>query len=556
MEAFNSKPRNFGDLLGKHEEKTVVVPAYQRPFSWEKTHVAAFWSDFWDFHDKRKPAERYFLGPVVIIEGKTEINLLDGQQRVATATIMFSVIRDLARALGSDGGDFARDVQRDVIEKNKKKHYSLDLSETDKPFFRKVIQDDPPSESAVAECKSHDLILKAKNYLKAEFTKKLEGFSAEESLEKLQGAYQTLANALTVVAISVESEDAAYQIFETLNDRGLRLSVPDLMLNFLMRSAGDAGERDSIRDSWSEMLEGLGKRRDPARFIRHYWLSMHGDVKSRKLFTEFKERFSKKEFKGGPVDFADRCAAEAGSYRAILEFDESKLGEAKELVEALISRLGAPAEPLVLAGVRCLSKKQLRSLCETAVGLVVRYSAIADKDSARLETAMFAAARLLSDSNSGKSVEKALNAAQDKLAEIYPSDEEVLARAHNVGLSRNEAHYIVSRIALQMQTKTKEIALGDLTLEHIFPQNPSKNAWPNADELRPLLWNIGNLTVLSKPINSSASNSSIDKKRTEYAKSELLINKGLAADGKWTAKSIVTRSHVLLEWVCKLWPKP
>src|SRR5258708_30407690 len=95
---FGGKPKHFGALLGQFTNP-VEVPAFQRGFSWEKTHVSTFCDDIIDFNKLWKAGAQYFLGPIVIIEEKEKITLLDGQQRLATVTIFFAAFRDVAKAL-------------------------------------------------------------------------------------------------------------------------------------------------------------------------------------------------------------------------------------------------------------------------------------------------------------------------------------------------------------------------------------------------------------------------------------------------------------------------
>ena len=76
-----------------------------------------------------------------------------------------------------------------------------------------------------------------------------------------------------MVAIKVQAEEDAYRIFETLNDRGLRLSVPDLLLNLLMRRSADDTQRNLVRQKWNYML-GQMDRRDISRFLRHMWFTL------------------------------------------------------------------------------------------------------------------------------------------------------------------------------------------------------------------------------------------------------------------------------------------
>src|SRR6266567_3074502 len=114
-EAFNSQSKNIGELLGGNQRAKLVVPQFQRGYSWEKKHVEAFWTDITTFQKESRVKggpDKYFLGPIVLQqESKDTIHLLDGQQRLATATILFSAIRDAARELNIQAAtDFARDV--------------------------------------------------------------------------------------------------------------------------------------------------------------------------------------------------------------------------------------------------------------------------------------------------------------------------------------------------------------------------------------------------------------------------------------------------------------
>src|SRR6266446_4708423 len=92
----------IGSLLGRYERRRAVLPEFQRSFSWEKVHVATFWDDLVLFEKQyaRSPSTAtYFLGPIVLIEHEDSLLLLDGQQRLATATITFAALRDVARIL-------------------------------------------------------------------------------------------------------------------------------------------------------------------------------------------------------------------------------------------------------------------------------------------------------------------------------------------------------------------------------------------------------------------------------------------------------------------------
>lgn len=144
---------SIGQMLGEYERRPIILPEFQRPYSWEKTQVATFWGDLKSFRDRyqKHPVDAsYFLGPIVVMESKTSITVLDGQQRLATATILLAALRDIARECNEttpyiELDYFARDIQRELIEKKDTDPlvYSLSLSELDEPFFLQAIKSDP-----------------------------------------------------------------------------------------------------------------------------------------------------------------------------------------------------------------------------------------------------------------------------------------------------------------------------------------------------------------------------------------------------------------------------
>lgn len=239
-ETFNSQSKNIGDLLGGNERARIVVPVFQRGYSWEKKHVEAFWTDITTFQKEssvKGGPDKYFLGPIVILpESKEVIKLLDGQQRLATATILFAVLRDVARSLIiQDATDFARDTQSQLIYKEEPA-YSLELGEMDTLYFQETVQADPPAKKKPT-IRSHRNIQKAQQFLMDSVRTLIGGMAPAVAIAILRKLRQTLRSDLVMACIPVTSEQEAFRIFETLNDRGLRLSVPDLLLNYLMRVA-------------------------------------------------------------------------------------------------------------------------------------------------------------------------------------------------------------------------------------------------------------------------------------------------------------------------------
>jgi hypothetical protein len=123
-------------------------------------------------------------------------------------------------------------------------------------------------------------------------------------------------------------------------------------------------------------------------------------------------------------------------------------------------------------------------------------------------------------------------------------------------------------------SKTEEpLANADLSIEHLLPQNGSTANYPyakNANYKRStetveqsrerLVHTLGNLTLLTQPLNSSISNGSFVSKTAEIVEHTVLrLNKFLLGDGSpkiWDEKSIISRGQLLYEYVRSIWPIP
>jgi hypothetical protein len=365
FDAFNAQSKNMGELLSDSQPAKLIVPRFQRGYSWEKKHVDAFWNDLCTFRkdsSRKDGPDKYFLGPIVIMPAPSHentINILDGQQRLATATILLSVLRDLARGLAIQGAEaFAEDVQNHFMSKEDV-GYSIDLGELDKLYFSETIQSDPPL-NRKPTLRSHRNIQKAREVLFEGVKTQIATLNPTEALAEMKRLRRTLRNDLIMACIPVASERDAFLIFETLNDRGLRLSVPDLLLNYLMRVADSDDTRTKVRELWNEMVTGMG-RRDINRFLRHMWVSKYGDLKSQDLFTALKTHIEEKGVNSR--GFAQDCATECVRYIELLDAKEEHLRDAARYVRTLVRELDyQPALPLLLSGYFLLNLTDLEKL--------------------------------------------------------------------------------------------------------------------------------------------------------------------------------------------------
>ena len=120
----NSDTKSLGDIIFSNAKYRVKIPKYQRPYAWELQQVEEFWDDI------VQDNPTFFLGPVIVniehVNSKDPyIEVVDGQQRLITATILSAVIRDVYKSYGKD--DLASIIQGNFISYK-------DLDNVDKGF--------------------------------------------------------------------------------------------------------------------------------------------------------------------------------------------------------------------------------------------------------------------------------------------------------------------------------------------------------------------------------------------------------------------------------------
>jgi hypothetical protein len=558
---FKADSKTIGDLLSGSDKPRLVIPPFQRGYSWEKKHVEALWKDLSQFLLEKSAgiATKYFLGPVVLLDKESVVEVLDGQQRFATATILFAAIRDAADKLGTPAANaLAQAVQMNFIEKNDAGDHlgwSVELGSLDKTYFTNTIQSFPCIQTP-AKLKSQRNIRDAFKFFSDSISLHLGTLDSISGLEYLKTLRNAVRSDCVLTCIPVDDERDAFRIFETLNDRGLRLSAPDLLLNFLMKNAAEE-DRAEVRKYWDQMLEGMGKR-NINDFLRHMWISKFGDLKNKDLFTALKEHIVAE--KKVSVEFARVCSEECDQYRILVDADDKHLNGNARYVKTLVRSLDCKlALPLLLSAYSRLSSTSFQKLLRLVIVFVVRWDTIGGKGNSGMENLLYSLARRVRTEREGKQKgqggeeNECISNVKAELAKSAPDDPSIEAAVASLILSRDSATYLVDRLANYMQSNTKEVTLGETSLEHIFPRNPS-SGWNNLAALEPFLWHIGNLIMLGERLNGTSANEVFSFKRNIYAKSELRMAQTVASGyTAWDAESVRNRAKEIIPLIKHIW---
>ena len=272
----------IGTVLKRNRLK---VPLNQREYSWEERHVEELYQDLAGAISSGKQA--YFLGVLVLTNGSDgRLEIADGQQRLATTSILFAAIRDYF--FHKNDSEMVADLQaflRTFVREARESDPVLRLNVTDHEFFsRRVLElpDQEARQNLSATQISHQLIDRAAEIAQQHVENILSPLSEPTKDDFLNRWVNFLENSAQVIALKVPDDMNAYLMFETLNDRGLRVSQSDLVKNYLFSQA-DARITEA-QDRWSSMngsLDVLNDDEATITFLRHLLISNYGPVRER-----------------------------------------------------------------------------------------------------------------------------------------------------------------------------------------------------------------------------------------------------------------------------------
>ena len=157
----------------------VVVPDWQRNYSWTTVEIETFWQDLMRFGEQYPEdnieGEEYFLGAVVIVDMNNSHLLLDGQQRIATAAILTSVVRDyLSRYKADAATRISTRYLTDYDDALEDYTYKITLNRYDRDYFKRLVLEtrDTNWQEPEAIYESHTFIKRAQAYFSKKFEEK------------------------------------------------------------------------------------------------------------------------------------------------------------------------------------------------------------------------------------------------------------------------------------------------------------------------------------------------------------------------------------------------
>ena len=590
-------------LLGSKSEQ-YVIPPYQRRYSWRRHQVEDLWKDLQGLEN----GDSHLFGTIVCLApphtaGLNQLELVDGQQRLTTISILLHCFLDRLRREGEEGE--ARDLGGLLKAKApgeapapKIRLDSLD----DKQFVRHSTGD-------ISEPAENPRLLQAFRYMRDQL--------APLSLTQIETLLYRLKCQAIIIRLDVSEAKDAFKLFETINNRGLGLSATDIIKNFVLGNAARFGE-DSLalaREKWAELLSSLDGIAVDTFFRQFMMAHLCRRVTKSEVVNEFQKAFMREVGEAESLPDQRHYAGsdaendDTGEDETVVEDDVAFAGTGDEeeadgitsvrrvsfstFVEKLVRRAGIYRQ-LVLAKTEIPAlDRRLRNLrlirAQPSYGFLMslRASGCADgdfKEVLRLTEAFLLRRHTTRErTNDNETVfaqlcgvdpKGALEEIRKTYREYYPGDERFrreFAAATFPSRLMDRARYCLEQIELQLQGKYLEVLPAGpdaVHVEHIVPQKiKTKSAkkkfgdWiaylgDDAAHRHPrFVARIGNLTLFAGELNIGASNNPYSRKKTAYRQSAFKMTKSLPGRyQEFRFDQVEKRSQELADLALKIWP--
>ncbi|CAN7528639.1 MULTISPECIES: DUF262 domain-containing protein [Aminobacter] len=582
-------------LLGSANEQ-FVIPAYQRRYSWRDRHVYELLEDI----DLLEGADVHLLGSIVCLTGHhtpgiNELELVDGQQRLSTICVLLECLRQ--RFLQDGDEDQARDVIRLLTAKapGGTPVPKIALNTLDGDEFRDL------ATKTEIDCNAYQNHHLAKAFLN------IRQWLSEKSMEELTAFSFKLQNQALVVRLDVSDAKDAFKLFETINNRGLRLSPTDIIKNFVLGNAArfGASQLQHARKEWATLISYLDGT-DADGFFRYFLISStQRRITKNQVVREFKTLFMNEVIEAKALPdrhlYVDEEQTDEEEPNEEAEIDDVEIPEqdgeqipfAKFMERLVVSSKVFGQLVLVKTGNKQIDRhlrnlRMIKSAQTYGFLMHLRVGGIADKAFVQILklTESFVLRRHICRERSNETetlfarlceVEPTnpLVATKKAYRDACPTDEKFKHEFTNANFTSNiieRARYCLEQIEIRHHGKHAELAvLGaeDVHVEHIIPQKiktaKSKREhgdWTTylgekIDVLHPrLVSRIGNLTLFAGELNITASNNPFAAKKAVYKQSSILVTQDLASMPAFRFKQVETRSSQLAELAVEYWPLP
>lgn len=557
---FTPEYKVLNDLFGR--DLSYTIPEYQRPYSWDclgktdkNNQVNLMWDDLFDyFNEKDKSGKPYFFGSMVMInKGDRAFEVIDGQQRLTTLTLLFVATKcflqnSLSKLMTNDNNsnDFKETVEDAIqrieelifnrvskgLKSEKKVKIERGSGYNYDEVLREVMDCNTYDSAKYSSVNSEQKNIIQKYYSNKEFFLKEfennfldENFFTEKNFNQLDEFITFLKNRVVIIQVIATNFEVAYHVFEILNNRGLPLSSKDLLRNLIIKEFNQIQD-ENPNQKWIDLEENYELDN---YFISRFVESAKARNAKSTAFNDLKDIYNKNY-----SDTADKKKIENFyhyfkkdliTYSNIVKNDFENQ-EFKNCINVLLNAGNTTyTHNFLLALFRNVSDK---SVLLSFIKNYERYIVYFLLGSAKRfqQRPIYEAIKLLDENkiDIAKNIFVLDSAAKKELFEILNNS---MIWDNDLG-KLLIAKYIWTK-AYQNDDQTVNINLNyeKSTLEHIIPQTIHEETNWAKDFSKKFrtenTYRLGNMTLLDVKMNSAARNYDFSRKKEIYKKTELSI---------------------------------
>ena len=537
-----------------------AIPSYQRPYAWTEVQAGDLFSDLYDFFVKEKD-DTYFLGSIVLIkdEGKPNAEVIDGQQRLTTLTILLAALASyFSGDLRSDFENYLREPGR--ASQGLMPKPRLTLRERDRKFFADYVQNLKFKELIALDPAQLDNESQRNIRRNAELLLQKLDVSFKGATERLCEFGAFLVQRCFLVAVSTPSQQSAFRVFSVLNSRGLDLLPTDIIKSDIIGNIKSPDKQDDVTERWEELEVQTG-RDGFAELFGHIRMIFAKEKARRTLLEEFREQVIKKyespetlmstvvEPFAEAYLIAKKCqylsTTNAADVNALLKW-LNRIENSDWLPSAIkfLATQGKNAD-YVLWFFRKLERlASFMHICGYDVNQrIERYASV------------------LSELEGSHSLEAPLSA-----VDLGPEEKSEMLQVLDGDIylmTARRRNHLLLRLDAFLGDGAATYDNGLLTIEHVLPQtvDPASNwqtLWPDEALRKRWVHRLANLVPLTQKRNSKAQNYDFDTKKSAYfggkhgVSSYVLTTQVLNA-ASWTPGIVAQRQTDLIDVLATRW---
>jgi len=601
-------------------KKRYVIPMFQRQYVWkEDRQLDRIWDDLKTKTEQRldnKSTSPHFLGAIVISLLPTfgrqvqAYDVIDGQQRLTTFQVLLNAFRDVASALESEFADELNKyiINEGIMEDKAVERYKVWPTQVDRPQMKALV--DCGSQDGVAAIEKTELgrkktgvepiMIAAYHYFFRQINEFIAApFGETAPSERIEALFHALKHDLALVSIELEGGDDPQVIFETLNGFNEPLLPTDLLRNFVFQRAyrekreeNDKTPDDLYNEYWlpfdhhfwkREEKQGRLKRPRVDLFFQHFLaMKQATDINVGRLYHDYKIWIETNKPYPSVEDELKDTVHFAGVFKKLITPEEhSELSDFAGMLNTFDVKTILPLI-LFLSGEVGLQGEPLKQVLLSLESFLVRRAVcgLTTKNYNRLFLQLVEGLRGQEDVCDALHTELLKGEGE---AVVWPDDATfshawLTKKLYNELKPSIRLQYILKRVEqAKRSAKNEDIHIrSSLTIEHVMPVTWETH-WPlpdgrmaksslermfdddpdlDADRRDQLIHTLGNLTLLTQPLNSSIRNGAWSDKQPEITKqSALALNRDFLDYPVWNEETIEARGRNLLTHALAIWPR-